>query len=195
METVLRVARDTAIVCAHQMMMRARRLLAPVLTRAERRRARHALRLAEAFLRRAILLLALELEAELPAPCAAQAGTGKARAPAPRPHSFRLVDPAPRFVAGGSLPAGGFDGLGPDDEVTPGALLARRARLEAAFAQPVARARRLAFWRRRQRATGRTGLPQRWPLPARGQGAGRDILDWLSWIDGAVRDGLHPAPG
>ena len=194
METVFRTARDNAIVYAHQMMRRARALLAPVLTRAERIKARAALRLAEAFLRRGFCLIAAEMAGELPPPCPS-GPTQPKRARRKKVRGLALIEPTPRFGTGAPLPDGVFDGLEPSDSVTPGTLVARHARLQAALAHPLRLARRLAFWQRRQRRTGRQALHKRPVLPGPKAAAGRDTLDWLEWIDSAVRDARPPEPG
>ena len=191
METVLRTARDNAIVYAHQMLMRARALLAPVLSRAERIQARAALRLAEAFLRRGLCLLAAEMAGELPPPRPAAPPPSK-RTRRKQVRGLTLIEPTPRFGMGAPLPDGVFDGLEPSDAVTPGALVKRHARVQAALAHPLRLARRLAFWQRRQRCTGRRALTKRPVLPRPGEAAGRDTLDWLIWIDRAVRDARPP---
>lgn len=197
MDFRFRFALDEALGKAHALLRQTAGWLAPVMRRAERRRARDALRLAEDFLRRAILLLSTGFdEALTQASSARHASRARAHRPAPsRPRGFRLTEPPARCRPASHLPAGRFETLGDQDEVPAEALMARHRRLQAALADPVSRARRLALWRRRARKCGRQPLRARLVRPRPVGAPARLALDWLREIDRLAREALTLGPG
>ena len=192
-------ALDNAVRYAHSLLRQVRGALAPWMRRADRTAARGALRLAEHFLRRAILLLSFSLDAALGPirPARQQTCTPDPSCKRLRLSQLRLAEPQAilRERTLRPLPIGVFDDLDPDD-VLPASHLAKRfARIETALARLPAAARRLALWRRRMKGTRRNPLRQRLILPRPQDETGRHFLTWLKWIDRTARDGLHPAPG
>ena len=164
------------------------------MTRATRTELIQKLRLAEHFLRRAIALLAADMASELPPPRpVSAAGTTRPKQRKPVSRALALVEPTSHVSFAGPMPAGTFDCLSPDDLVPVGALAQRLARLQATLADPIARARRLAFWRRRQRS--RSVLRSRLTVPRPVGEAAQHLLDWLSTIDGDAREVLRLEPG
>ena len=164
------------------------------MTRATRTELIQKLRLAEHFLRRAIALLAADMVSELPPPCpVSAAGTTRPKQRKPVPRALALVEPSPRFSSAGRMPAGTFDSLSPDDPVSANVLVKRLARLQATLANPIARARRLAFWRRRQR--GRSVLRPRLIAPRPMGEVARHLWNWLTTIDADAREALRLEPG
>ena len=192
-------ALDNAVRYAHSLLRQVRGALAPMMRRADRTAARQALRLAEHFLRRAILLLSFSLDGALGPirPARQQACTPEPTCKPVRLPRLQLAEPDAvlRKRTLRPLPTGVFDDLDPD-EVLPASHLAKRfARIETALARLPAAARRLALWRRRMKGTRRNPLRPRLVVPRPQDEATRHFLLWLDWIDRTARDGLHPAPG
>lgn len=191
-------ALDSAVRYAYALLRQVRGALAPMMRRADRTAARQALRLAEQFLRRALLLLSFTLDETLgPQRPARRTTEPRSNAVAIAQRGLRLTEPPAllRIRTLRPLPAGLFDHLDPD-ELLPGDPFATRlARIEAALARLPAKARRLALWRRRMRGTRRHPLRPRLILPRPKDVETRHLMLWLSWIDRTARDGLHPAPG
>ena len=192
-------ALDAGVRYAHALLRQVRGALAPWMRRAERTAARRSLRLAEHFLRRAILLLSFTLDQSLGPvrPVRQQTRTSEAARKPIRLAQLQLAEPQTilrkRIVR--SLPVGVFDDLDPDEYLPAGHLTKRFARIETALARLPAAARRLALWRRRMRGTRRNPLRSRLILPRPKDAETRHFALWLDWIDRAARDGLHPAPG
>lgn len=194
MDTRFQVALENALLYAHQLMRQVGCVLESVLaetSRDTRTELTHKLRLAEHFLRRAIALLAGDMASDLPPPRPVRAALSTQRKPTPR--ALALVEPPVRFSSAGPMPAGVFDSLSPEDAVPVGALARRLARLQATLANPIASARRLAFWRRRQ--TRRCILRPRLTLPRPVGEAARHFWDWLRTIDTDAREALRLEPG